>query len=306
MASCSVSTDAPSSPVNVLIVHQTPLHRLGGAELSLRHHVERRPSRITVQVVAPSARVDLEQFDAVVLGNLRPMDGPGEAAEAASARDWAERLATYTGARIKSERDVHPCCHRDARCLDFPRLAWNRDCTRSRIRAAYRALYDRCDIIQVLSPLHRSVIDRVIDSPTPRRVIASPVDLTAFTITTPPEDRPRQALILGDEPRVDDDAETAAIEQGFEPVRIDYLSVPHHRVPSLLNRFGAVVVRPRMFHAFGRIVVEALACGCRVIGNHRVGALSWPDPVAASQRANDEFWKLLQGMVARRRPQACR
>ena len=47
-------------------------------------------------------------------------------------------------------------------------------------------------------------------------------------------------------------------------------------------------------YAFCRMAVEAMACGCQGITNDRVGANSWPDPIKASQVANDEFWRVVK------------
>jgi hypothetical protein len=49
-----------------------------------------------------------------------------------------------------------------------------------------------------------------------------------------------------------------------------------------------------MLHAFGRLVVEAMACGCKVITNSRVGAMSYDDPVEACRKSNDAFWEIVQ------------
>ena len=93
--------------------------------------------------------------------------------------------------------------------------------------------------------------------------------------------------------RKDDEAEAAARQAGYRPYLLPYGSVPYDEMPNLLNQFRAVVLHPQMFHAFGRLAVEALACGCQLISNDKVGALSWPDPIGSSRGANELFWKFL-------------
>jgi glycosyltransferase involved in cell wall biosynthesis len=50
--------------------------------------------------------------------------------------------------------------------------------------------------------------------------------------------------------------------------------VPHKDLPELYNRSKNFVHLPRWKEAFGRTVAEASLCGCNIIGNKNVGALS--------------------------------
>src|SRR5690606_29082882 len=79
----------------------------------------------------------------------------------------------------------------------------------------------------------------------------------------------------------------------YVPDVLPYLSVPYEAMPELLNGYAAVVVDPLMYHAFGRLTVEAQACGCRVLASDRVGATSWADPLAATRASNRNFWALV-------------
>ena len=100
-------------------------------------------------------------------------------------------------------------------------------------------------------------------------------------------------MITGDAIRVAPTAEALARSRGYEPVRVPYLSVPYAQMPSVLNQYRAVVVDPVMMHAGARLVVEAMACGCEVLVGPRVCTFSWPDPIAASGRANTGFWNMV-------------
>jgi hypothetical protein len=65
-------------------------------------------------------------------------------------------------------------------------------------------------------------------------------------------------------------------------------------------------VDPIMLHAFGRLAVEALACGCRVLASDRVGAMSWPDPLQAFREANERFWNMVMSIPAPPNPRRLR
>jgi hypothetical protein len=277
----------------VLFVHAAPLSAPGGAELSLAQHVREAPEGVEIDEAALEEDRSLGDYDAVVLGNLRPSGGLGEEAETEPALRWVDRLKSFKGFSLKSERDVHPCTHRDARCIVGPRLRHGGcDCS-PRMRDVFSELYDSCSAVQFLSPAHKRVINQLTRSATPQYVIAPPIEFSRFQATTPWHRRGRTALILGDEIRVAPTATERAIRAGYEPQRIPYLSVPYEDMPKLYNEHRAVVVDPVMFHAFGRVAVEAMCCGCKVLASNRVGATSWWNPRRACRQANQRFWRLI-------------
>lgn len=312
--------------MRVLLVHSVPLTSQGGAEISLRHHVAAAPAGVSVDTVLPDAEPDLARYDAVILANLRPTaprtDGTGARwkqsvwqwisqskmnaiawrSEIAWALRWRQLLMGYRGAVIRSERDVHPCARRDGQCLtgNPPRKSAC-DCADT-VTQAFQALIDICDAAHFLSPLHRDAINQLIRIDIPQYVIAPPLDLKRFTITTPREQRKKAALITGDEIRVSESAIQRARSAGYEPETIPYQSIPHSDMPALLNLYQAVVVDPVMLHAFGRLAAEALACGCEVLASDRVGAMSWTDPVAACGESNERFWEMVRTVPAASNP----
>ena len=280
--------------MRMLLVHSQPIECLGGAELSLCGHIAAAPPGVTVDVALPDDPVVLKDYDTVVLANLRPTGGLGEAAEYRWAQLWIERLRGYRGYAIKLEHDVHPCTYRDARCIDFDSIGWRTCGCTSPIPRVFEKLYNFCDAVMFLSPLHRRAINHIIHIKTRRQYdIAAPVDLNRFRAITPFNERKHAALITGDALRVAPEAVALAETQGYPVEFVDYLSVPYDEMPDLLNRYKAVVVAPAMLHAFGRLVVEAMACGCQVITNNRVGAMSYSDPIAASRDSNDMFWSII-------------
>lgn len=286
----------------VLLVHPLETVCPGGAEQSFRRHLALAPADVQVTVVAPEQSCDLRKFDAVVLGNLRPSGGLGFESEVTATLRWAAVLGDYRGFSLRSERDMHPCTYRDGRCIAGARLRKTAcDCSTA-MRDANQLLYNAASAVQFLSPAHQRAINQLIEVRVPQHVIASPIDLEMFRTTVPPEQRPARALILGDAARIADTAVERARRHGYEPEIVPYHSVPFDQMPALYNRYRAVVVDPVMFHAFGRVVVEALACGCRVLASERVGALSWPDPVRASQEANAQFWQVLRDGMDHKTP----
>jgi glycosyltransferase involved in cell wall biosynthesis len=279
--------------MRVLLINATPLDRLGGAELSLRYHRDHAPPGVRADVATPDPEVDLDLYDALVLANLRPHGETQPLPEHGWAEQWTQRLAGYGGCVIRSERDVHPCGMRDGRCLDLKRMkCLPCDCDRA-LTQAFQALYGACDAVHFLSPLHCRAIRMLIKVRAKQYVIAPPIALDRFRSVTPFSERKRAALIIGDAARVAPDAEQRAIDSGYTPERVEYLSVPYDEMPRLLNEYQAVVIAPVMLHAFARLAVEAMSCGCEVLTNERVGAMSWPDPLQACRESNARFWKMV-------------
>ncbi len=286
--------------MKMLVVHVKRIDALGGAELNLRGLMAAAPGHVSVDVIRPDDPVDVHSYDTIVLANLRPEGGPGEQEECRAAREWIRRLRGYRGHLIRLEHDVHPCTYRDGRCIDFSAESRPRCRCRSPIRHTFEALFNICDTVLFLSPLHRRAINTMIRIRGPRQAeIASPVDLNFFRKVVPFEERRHAALITGDAVRVAPDAEELASAAGYPVEYMDYLSVPYEQMPDILNRYQAVVVAPRMLHAFGRLAVEALACGCRVITNERVGAMSYDDPVGAAKESAGRFWEMVLDRPAR-------
>jgi hypothetical protein len=317
-------------PRRILLVHSAKLDRLGGAEISLREHLKEAPGGISVDTVLPDQPVRLDRYDVVILANLRPIAQPSSGhrqtvkrwvwkrlnrspfqvlalrSEIAWAELWCRQLKGYRGYVIKSERDVHPCVSRDARCIDTATMQRSR-CDSSRALAnAFERLYNLCDAVQFLSPLHRRAINLIVNIDVPQYEVAPPLDFSLFRDYTPAALRKNAALLLADTIRNSPAAERRAREAGFEVERLEYLSVPYERMPALLNQYRAVVVDPVMLHAFGRLAAEALACGCRLLASGRVGALSWPDPLEACRQSNKLFWKMVMDRPDRPNPRRLR
>lgn len=313
--------------MRILLVHARRLDELGGAEISLSMHVAAAPAGVTVDTALPEESCELDRYDAVILANLRPTAGAGGAGgpvkqwvwhaldksafqavtlrrELAAARDWLRRLEKYRGRVIRSERDVHPCAYRTGACVAVEPVRREPCGCSDRPARVFEELYNRCDVVQFLSPLHREAVNALVRIRVPQAEIAPPLDFARFRRVTPWAERRPRALLTGDAIRVADTAEERARAAGFAVERREYLATPYAEMPALLNGYQAVVLDPVMLHAFGRLAAEALACGCRVIASGRVGALSWPDPLAACREANARFWEMVLGTAPELRQEA--
>jgi hypothetical protein len=316
--------------MRALMVHSSPLSSLGGAEISLREHLKHRPDDVSVDVALPDQPVDLNGYDVLILANLRPVAPQSNGhvltvkkwvwerinrspfqmialqSEVAWAEAWCERIQGYRGYVIKTERDIHPCVRRDAQCIDAATMQRTECGATRRVAQVFERLYNLCDAVQFLSPLHRRAVNMIVNIGVSQYEIAPPLDEELFRNYTPVEQRMDAALMLADDIRSSPAAERRARDAGFRLERRKYLSVPYVEMPALLNRYRAVVVDPVMLHGFGRLAAEALACGCRLIASERVGAISWPDPLEACRQSNVRFWEMVMNRPARPNPRRLR
>lgn len=76
--------------------------------------------------------------------------------------------------------------------------------------------------------------------------------------------------------------------------------IPYDEVPLYMNRAKNFVFLPRWPEPQGRVVTEAALCGCNIIGNENVGALSFgtdlSDPSQYKDVEND-FWIRVEGIL---------
>jgi glycosyltransferase involved in cell wall biosynthesis len=88
---------------------------------------------------------------------------------------------------------------------------------------------------------------------------------------------------------------------GVKPDFGRYLGhVSYEEVPRYMNRAKNFVFLPRWPEPQGRVVAEAALCGCRIIGNENVGALSFDVDLADPHSyvgVEDKFWVALEGLV---------
>lgn len=78
--------------------------------------------------------------------------------------------------------------------------------------------------------------------------------------------------------------------------------VPYGEIPGYMNRARNFVFLPRWPEPQGRVVVEAAMCGCQLICNDHVGALSFDFPLTRPEHfrsADVEFWLELEARMVR-------
>jgi glycosyltransferase involved in cell wall biosynthesis len=70
--------------------------------------------------------------------------------------------------------------------------------------------------------------------------------------------------------------------------------IPHLELPAYYNRAVNFVHLPNWIEPMGRTVVEAALCGCKLITNNNVGALSFPFDISNPEeiaQSGDLFWE---------------
>lgn len=206
-------------------------------------------------------------------------------------------------------------------CPVKPKIPWFRrrvllrdcstDCSAS--HAPRRWLYEEAALNVYLSPLHQRVTESLLqlDVGPPSYVLPPMIDTARFYNRG--IERDIDYLFVG---VISEAKGLAALRERFgdqnvwlvgrisPDVRLDFgRHVPHvayHEVPLYMNRAKNFVFLPRWPEPQGRVVAEAALCGCNIIGNENVGALSFDmDLSDAANYAGVEagFWDQVEGIV---------
>lgn len=75
--------------------------------------------------------------------------------------------------------------------------------------------------------------------------------------------------------------------------------LPYTKIPIFMNRAKNFVFFPRWPEPQGRVVVEAALCGCNIIANNNVGALSFGFDISQAQHYENsasEFWERIENL----------
>ena len=76
--------------------------------------------------------------------------------------------------------------------------------------------------------------------------------------------------------------------------------VPYDAVATYMNRAKNFVFLPRWPEPQGRVVAEAALCGCNIIGNENIGALSFEHDLSNPDEYKNiefDFWKRLENII---------
>lgn len=205
-----------------------------------------------------------------------------------------------------------PCNgEREAPACPFKQRRWLRDtrCFTSRTAELYRA----AALNVFLSPLHRSIVQRLVGERTVGRsfVMRPIIDTGRFRNEHGPRDI--EYLYLGHFNEAKGADEIMARFPGGNIViagRVEHRKYRHFGrqlgpvgyddVPALLNRAKVFVHLPHWPEPQGRGVVEAALCGCRLLLNDHVGAASFDFDLAdprSYEGAAEEAWEAISGAV---------
>src|SRR5215211_255202 len=187
------------------------------------------------------------------------------------------RAIVYANAWVDVCRFNMPCGGDPERCRP--------DCDRSWADA----LYDQARVAVFMSPMHRDMIAGVLSVPLPEQTILCrpPIEVDMFKplglhrdidvlyVGTINETKGYKNLI----DRFGPGSVTFAGRKMIDgPLAGTFLGeVPHERLPETYNRAKVFAHLPEWHEPFGRTIVEAALCGCQVVTNSRVGAMSYPD-----------------------------
>ena len=77
--------------------------------------------------------------------------------------------------------------------------------------------------------------------------------------------------------------------------------IPYDKIPELLNNFEYFIRYTPLKESFGRSTVEALACGCKIISNNKIGADSFDcsekELIEKCDRAPKVFWDKIEKVI---------
>ena len=205
-------------------------------------------------------------------------------------------------------------------CPAKPELSWAKrrillrevgnDC--SAHNESMRWLYSNAALNVYLSPLHKRITESLLTlpSPTPTYVLPPMIDTARFF--NQGLDRDIDYLFVG---VISEAKGLAAMRERFRDSNIVLIGrcapgatvdfgthighVPYDEVPHFMNRAKNFVFLPRWPEPQGRVVAEAALCGCRIIGNDNVGALSFDidlsDPTHYSG-VETAFWQRVESI----------
>jgi glycosyltransferase involved in cell wall biosynthesis len=175
-----------------------------------------------------------------------------------------------------------------------------------------RKLYERAALNVFASPLHESITERILGSTDlpPSFSLKPMIDTTMFRN----ENRQRdiEYLFVG---VISEAKGLHAMRERFRDtdihligkiapgVRLDFGrhvgNVPYTEVPAWMNRAQNFVFLPRWPEPGGRVVAEAALCGCNIIGNENIGALSYDFDLADPEQyrgTEEEFWNAIENI----------
>lgn len=176
-----------------------------------------------------------------------------------------------------------------------------------------KRLYEKATLNVYLSPLHRLVTEKLLSSNSlpPSYVLKPLIDTTRFSNSGIARDI--EYLFVG---VISEAKGLGAMRERFRNEDIHFIGrctpevtldfgtyhghIPYDEVPNFMNRAKNFVFLPRWPEPQGRVVAEAALCGCNLIGNENVGALSFDMDLSDPQNyfgVEDDFWRTIESLV---------
>lgn len=196
----------------------------------------------------------------------------------------------------------------------FQRLAmrdWGKACFAD--SDLVRRLYSQARLNVYLSPLHQRTTERLLGEGNyaPGLVLRPMIDTATFFNRNEPRDIEYLFVgVIGEAKGLEAmrarfrNSEIVMIGRCATGVTVDFGRhlghVPYAEIPRYMNRAKNFVFLPRWPEPQGRVVAEAALCGCQVIGNENVGALSFgmdlADP-ANYKGVEEDFWSRMRSVA---------
>lgn len=181
-------------------------------------------------------------------------------------------------------------------------------------RASVRSLFTRSKLNIFLSPLHRDVSHRLLgvgDGAPPSFVLGPMIDTNRFRKLGLERDIEYLFVgVIGEAKGLQEMRRRFAGTDIHLVGRLGYGEVldfgrhiphvPYDEVPIWMNRARNFVFLPRWPEPQGRVVVEAALCGCTIVGNDFVGALSFGYDLSDPNNFTDEetrFWTAIEEVL---------
>jgi glycosyltransferase involved in cell wall biosynthesis len=184
------------------------------------------------------------------------------------------------------------------------------DCFSS--RSIVKRLYKESKLNIYLSPLHQNISEKVIDSSNlPESFILKPLINTGLFFNRNIE-RDIDYLFVG---IIGEAKGFSEIKKRFKDTNIHFIGklgpnvdldfgthhghIPYDQIPDYMNRAKNFVFLPRWPEPQGRVIAEASLCGCKIVGNENIGALSFPMDLSDPENytgVEDEFWNKIESL----------
>jgi len=205
-------------------------------------------------------------------------------------------------------------------CPIKPKLGWaykqillrdaSTDCAAT--NESMRWLYAEAALNVYLSPLHQRITESLLSLKTcpPAYILPPMIDVTRFFNQR--LDRDIDYLFVG---VISEAKGLNAMRERFRDANIVFVGrcapdvhldfgthiahIPYDDVPRYMNRAKNFVFLPRWPEPQGRVVAEAALCGCNIIGNDNVGALSFGTDLSEPAHYADietSFWQRVESI----------